>query len=207
VMISARGGSLSWRPGLDRLPRVLSQRYPKLSFVTAYPSEAINTAESRSGSEIDLIKENRIRLRLEDGLSHEIIRQILQTDETLHEEKIETIVSRLLESTADYKPEVMPGVLLFESHTSAVSKQKFFIGVSRDGVNVEQSASPVHIVLILISPAELSSDEHLNSLNSVVKLIRPGEVFRKIKNAESGEEIINTLRLTRQQNRISKVRA
>jgi Kef-type K+ transport system membrane component KefB/mannitol/fructose-specific phosphotransferase system IIA component (Ntr-type) len=207
VMISARGGSLSWRPGLDRLPRVLSQRYPKLSFITVYPSESIDMADSKTGSEIDLMKENRVRLKLEDGLSHEVIRQILQTDETLPEEKIEDIISRLLESTADYKPEVMPGILLFESHTSTVSKQKFFIGVSKDGVNVEQSASPVHIVLILISPAELSSEEHLNSLNSVVKLIRPGEVFNSIKNSETPEEVINILKLIRQQNGTSKVRA
>jgi Kef-type K+ transport system membrane component KefB/mannitol/fructose-specific phosphotransferase system IIA component (Ntr-type) len=207
VMISARGGSLSWRPGLDRLPRVLSQRYPKLSFITVYPSEAINDINDRAGeSALELLEENRVRLMLEDGLSNEVIEQILTTDEVLDDDKIDSIVRRLVESTADYKPEVMPGVLLFETHTSKVTKQKFFIGVSKDGVNVEQSANPVHIVLILISPKEMSADDHLSGLNSVVKLIRPGEVFEKIKNAKSETDVINILKHIRQQNGATSVR-
>jgi K+-sensing histidine kinase KdpD len=34
VLVSAREGSISWRPGLDRLPRVIAQRNPDLSFIT-----------------------------------------------------------------------------------------------------------------------------------------------------------------------------
>jgi len=200
VMISAREGSLSWRPGLDRLPRVISKKYPRLNFVTVYPSEAEHDIDNQAGRALDLLQENRVRLRLEDGLSHEIIEQILRTDETLSEEKIASVVKRLIESTADYKPEVMPGVLLFESHTSKVSRQKLFIGVSKDGVNVEQSANPVHIVLILISPKEMSPEDHLSGLNSIIKLIKPGEVFKSIINSESPEGVINILNLIRQQN-------
>lgn len=200
VMISARGGSLSWRLGLDRFPRVLSQRYPDLSFIIVYPSEAIIDMNDRTGdAALDLLQENRVRLMLEDGLSSEVIEQILSTDISLGEDKIESIVRRLVESTADYKPEVMPGVLLFETHTSKATKQKFFIGVSKDGVNVEQSANPVHIVLILISPKEMSADDHLSGLNSVVKLIRHGEVFDKIKNSESAADVVNKLKHIRQQ--------
>jgi len=180
---------------------VFSQRYPKLSFITVYPSEAEMQTDPKLGDTATaLIQENRVRLHLEDGLSREVLEQILRTDEDLSEDKIESIVKRLIESSADYKPEVMPGVLLFESHTSKVTQQKFFIGISKDGVNVEQSANPVHIVLVLISPKEMSPDDHLRGLNSVVRLIRPGEVLKKIIHSENPEEVIGVLKSVSQQN-------
>jgi len=201
VMISAREGTLSWRPGLDRFPRVLSQRYPKLSFITVYPSEAEIVVDPKLGdTALKLLQEKRVRLHLEDGLSKEVIDQILRTDENLSEDKVNSIVKRLVESSLDYKPEVMPGVLLFESHTSKVTHQKFFIGISKDGVNVEQSANPVHIVLILVSPIEMSADDHLRGLNSVVRLIRPGAVLEKLINAEAPEDVIGVMKSARQQN-------
>lgn len=207
VMISAREGTLSWRPGLDRLPRVISQRYPDLSFITVYPSETEMEKVRKSGdSSLNLLQEKRVRLDLDDGLMDEIIEQILQTDDMLGEEKIDSISKRLLESSTDYKPEVMPGVLLFESHTSKVDHPKFFIGVSRDGVNVEQSASPVYIVLIYISPKEMTADDHLRGLNSLVRLIRPGELLEKVKNADNVSDVINTLKsVSNQKERKSKV--
>ncbi|MCC5942737.1 MAG: cation:proton antiporter [Balneolaceae bacterium] len=204
VMISAREGTLSWRPGLDRFPRVLSQRYPKLSFITVYPSEAELEIDPKLGdTALTLLQENRVRLHLEDGLSKEVLEQILRTDEELSEDKVDSIVKRLVESSADYKPEVMPGVLLFESHTSKVSRQKFFVGVSKDGVNIEQSANPVYIVLILVSPIEMSADDHLLGLNSVVRLIRPGDVLDKLINAENPGDVIGLLKSVRKQNGVS----
>jgi mannitol/fructose-specific phosphotransferase system IIA component (Ntr-type) len=201
VMISAREGTLSWRPGLDRFPRVLSQRYPKLSFITVYPSEAIVEIDPKLADTAHiLLQEKRVRLHLEDGLSKEVLEQIIRTDEDLSEDKIDSIVRRLVESSVDYKPEVMPGVLLFESHTSKVTHQKFFMGISKDGVNVEQSASLVHIVLILVSPKEMSADDHLRGLNSIVRLIRPGEVLDKLINAESAEDVIGLMKSARNQN-------
>jgi Kef-type K+ transport system membrane component KefB/mannitol/fructose-specific phosphotransferase system IIA component (Ntr-type) len=204
VMISAREGTLSWRPGLDRFPRVLSQRYPKLSFITVYPSEVEMEISPKLGdTALTLLQEKRVRLHLEDGLSKEVLEQILRSDEDLSEDKVDSIVRRLVESSADYKPEVMPGVLLFESHTSKVTQQKLFIGISKDGVNVEQSANPVHIVLILVSPKEMNADDHLRGLNSIVRLIRPGEVFNKLINAEDPRDVIGVLKSVRQQNGLS----
>ncbi|MCH8550278.1 MAG: cation:proton antiporter [Balneolaceae bacterium] len=201
VMLSAREGTLSWRPGLDRLPRVISQRYPKLSFITVYPSEAEAETNIDLGDKATtLLQENRVRLHLEDGLSKEVLEQILRTDEDVSNDKIESIVKRLVESSADYKPEVMPGVLLFESHTSKVTRQKFFIGVSKDGVNVEHSANPVHIVLVLVSPKEMSADDHLQGLNSVVRLIRPGEVLKRLISAETPGDIISVMKSVRLKN-------
>ncbi|TVR14486.1 MAG: cation:proton antiporter, partial [Balneolaceae bacterium] len=44
VLMSSREGTLSWRPGLDRLPRVIAQKYPELSFITIYSSEIAEEA-------------------------------------------------------------------------------------------------------------------------------------------------------------------
>lgn len=38
VLVSARHGTVSWRPGLDRLPRTVATRYAENSLVVAYPT-------------------------------------------------------------------------------------------------------------------------------------------------------------------------
>jgi len=38
VLVSARRGTVSWRPGLDRLPRVVASRFEGISLIVAYPA-------------------------------------------------------------------------------------------------------------------------------------------------------------------------
>jgi Kef-type K+ transport system membrane component KefB/mannitol/fructose-specific phosphotransferase system IIA component (Ntr-type) len=205
VIISAREGTLSWRPGLDRLPRVISQRYPDLSFITVYPSEVIMDSLSMTvPSKFNLLDKNRVKLDLEDGLTTEILEQILKVDEQFNDENVESIVKRLVENSSGYTPEVMPGLLLFESHTSKVDEQLLFIGVSKDGVNVEQTANQAHVILLLLSPKEMSPEDHLRGLNSIVKLARPTNTFDKIKNAEKNEDVISVMKTSGISNGIVK---
>ena len=39
ILQSSREGTLSWRPGLDRLPGIFVNRYPQSNFIAVYPSE------------------------------------------------------------------------------------------------------------------------------------------------------------------------
>jgi len=195
VMISAREGTLSWRPGLDRLPRVISQRYSKLSFITVYPSEAaLDISQIQGSHRHDLFDKERVKLDLEDGLSAEILEQILSTDKRFDQENFGSIVKRLVENSTGYTPEIMPGLLLFESHTSKVDEQLMFIGVSKDGVNVEQTANQAHVILILLSPKDMSPEDHLSGLNKIVQLVRPDEIFKRIRNASQTDEVIDVLK-------------
>lgn len=194
VLVSAREGTLSWRPGLDRLPRVISQKYPQLSFITVYPSEVEVDSSRRSDQRLMILEEHRIKLGLQQDTLDKTLERILQTDERFRDESVKRIVRRLLENSSGYTPEVMPGVLLFESHTSKVDEQLFFAGVSKEGINVDQTANQTFVFLILVSPKDMSADDHLKGLNNIVKLIRPGKSIESIRKAKSEGEVIKILR-------------
>jgi Kef-type K+ transport system membrane component KefB/mannitol/fructose-specific phosphotransferase system IIA component (Ntr-type)/nucleotide-binding universal stress UspA family protein len=192
ILVSAREGSLSWRPGLDRLPRVISQKYPDLSFITLYPSEAeTDTGTKTIGiQQTGVFQSERITLNLKQDSIENMLAHIIREDEAFKDIDLSRITRRLLENSTDYTPEVMPGVLLFEAHTSKVNEQMLFVGVSREELNVEHTANPVHVILVLLSPKAIKPEEHLKGLNTIVKMIRPGKGVEELKKAKTTQEVI-----------------
>jgi len=195
ILVSAREGSLSWRPGLDRLPRVVSQKFPELSFITVYPSEAeIAGIQQPIGYKgLEMIKSERVSLGLKQNPIDKMLEHIIKEEKAFENIDLERITRRLLENSADYTPEVMPGVMLFEAHTSKVKEQMLFVGVSKEELNVQHSANPVHIILVLLSPKFVKVDDHLKALNATVKLIRPGKDIENLKNAKTQQEVVKLL--------------
>ncbi|MEX2601246.1 MAG: cation:proton antiporter [Balneolaceae bacterium] len=194
ILFSTRRGTLSWRPGLDRLPRVISQRYQSLSFITIYPSEVKSEEEGGIAAEIgELLQEGRISIDIKNGSTEAVLTHLISSDPAFEHIEISRITRRLLDNSTGYTPEVMPGVLLFDAHTSKVDEEMLFIGVTSDGIHVEQTAHKVHVLLILLSPADLPAQEHLTALNRVVKLFRPGESLEKIRSATSPREVMTLM--------------
>lgn len=193
VLLSAREGSLSWRPGLDRLPRVVAQRYSDLSFITIYPSEAEHALQESFDQEGELISRDKIKIGLNGENLQEDLRQILASDGLLDPENKEKLIRRLLKNSVDYSREMMSGVVLLESHTSHISSQMLYIGVDKKGIKIPQTSKKAHVILLLLSPKEMSVEKHLRGLNKIAKFIKPGENLEKIKNAGSAEEVHNLL--------------
>lgn len=194
VLLSAREGTLSWRPGLDRLPRVIAQRYPELSFITVYPSE-VDRAKSGPIDPEDsrLLDEKRVKIQLDCDRLEQMLTLLLQDESAIGDIDVNRIVTRLIESSDGYNPEVMPGVFLFESHTSKVDDQVLHIGISPKGVKVNRAAHPAHLVLLLLSPKEISVQDHLKALNSTAKLIRSAETLEILKKATDPKEVVRLL--------------
>ncbi|MEX2585549.1 MAG: PTS sugar transporter subunit IIA [Balneolaceae bacterium] len=194
VLFSAREGTLSWRPGLDRLPRVIAQRYPELSFITVYPSEVdrVQTGQDRSEN-TRLLSEERVSIQLSCERLDQMLAHLLRDEPAIGDIDVDRIVNRLIESSDGYNPEVMPGVFLFESHTSKVSEQILHIGISPKGVKVKRAAHPAHLVLLLLSPKEISVQDHLKALNSTAKLIRSTDVLESLKKVTNPKEVIRLL--------------
>jgi len=195
TLVSAREGTISWRPGLDRLPRVISQRYPKLSFITTYSSEVEEEADQGMGynQNFDIIHQSRIQLNLKSKDIESALGEIVRGDKAFADISTERITRRLLENSSDYSPEVMPGVLFYESHTSKVDRQVLFIGTSKEGINVNHTANQAYIILVLLSPKDMKVQDHIRMLNRVTKLIRPNKDVESMKNATDPKEIISAL--------------
>ena len=180
---------------MDRLPRVISQKYPELSFITIYPSEVEEEAGQGMGihGNLNILKKERIKIGLESSDIESAINDMIAGDKIFEHIEIERITRRLLENSSDYTPEVMPGVVLYESHTSKVNEQVLFIGVHKKGLNIQQTANQAHVIIVLLSPKDMKPQDHLKALNNVIKLIRPGDDVEKIKSAKNVQEIISAM--------------
>ncbi|WP_340104756.1 cation:proton antiporter domain-containing protein [Rhodohalobacter sp. 8-1] len=195
TLISSREGTISWRPGLDRLPRVIVQRYPDLSFLITYSSEIEEEADQGLGyaQNVELLKHSRVKIGLDSETIEEALNELISDDELIEHIAIERITKRLLKNSADYSPEMMPGVLFYESHTSKVDDKALFIGISRDGVKAKQTANQAYIIIVFLSPKDLKAQDHLRALTKISGMIRPGEDIERLKSSKSKKEILNTL--------------
>lgn len=195
ALVSSREGTISWRPGLDRLPRVIVQRHPDLCFIITYSSEIEEEADQGLGysQNVELLNRSRVKIRLQAKSIEEALTELISDDELIEHIATERIMKRLLKNSADYSPEMMPGVLFYETHTSKIDQQALFIGISGKGINATQTANQAYVVFILLSPKDLKPQDHLRSLTKVSRLIHPGRDVEKLKTAKSREEVLNVL--------------
>lgn len=194
ALISAREGSLSWRPALDRIPRVVANRYPDLSFITVYPTEVeMETGGLSQDLNIKLLEQKRIYLADTGESIEHVLMEMLKTEVSVEEKNIEELVHRLLKNSADYSPEMMSGVVLFDAHTSLIDKQILIIGIVREGLQVPKTASKVHVILLLLSPKEMRVRNHLKGVNTIARIIRPGESLQNLIDAETADDVYNII--------------
>jgi Kef-type K+ transport system membrane component KefB/mannitol/fructose-specific phosphotransferase system IIA component (Ntr-type) len=195
VLLSARDRSVSWRPGLDRLPRVFVEIFPKTSFITLYPGtkqsgiQQINEKQSLR----KLIEPDHVTIGFTGNTINEAVTEILEHDEAFADIGVDRIVKRLLKNSEAYTPEVTEGVLLYEAHTSKVEEQMLFIGTHSEAKILDQTAYPVHIILILLSPKSFSAEQHLSGIHTVAQLIQPERSLTQIATATEPEEVIEKL--------------
>ncbi|MCC5942736.1 MAG: cation:proton antiporter [Balneolaceae bacterium] len=196
VLISAHEGSISWRPGLDRLPRVIAQKFNDLSFITVYPSEVEVESSLTNNSvpvENSFLSADYIKIDLRQKPIEELLEDMLKTDSTTDKKRISELVDRLMQNSESYTPEVMPGVLLFEARTSKTDDQKLYVGISREGLNMERTANQCHVILAFVSPRSVDKQEHLKHLNAIVKMIKSGESYPKLLNVKSSQEALKAM--------------
>lgn len=194
ILVSAREGSLSWRPALDRLPRVVAQRYPDLCFMTVYPSEAAVESVSRDSElGMKLISQERIIISETGKNLEDKLMKMLKKDESIPEQDVKRLIKRLLKNSSDYSPEMMSGVVLYDAHTSLVDEQMLFVGRVNEGLQIPKTSTRAEIVLMLLSPKGMSVKDHLKGVNVAARLIRPGKNLKKIKEASTTDSIYKLL--------------
>ena len=117
----------------------------------------------------------------------------MRKDESISQRDVKRLLRRLLKNSSDYSPEMMTGVVLYDAHTSLVEDQLLFIGKVNEGLKIPKTSTLADVVLILLSPKEMSVKDHLNGVNAAARLIRPGKNLKKVKQASDSNEIYNAL--------------
>ena len=191
ALISARQGAVAWRASLDRMPRVLAQRFPSLPLFILYPGQvpvsATLPAALTSGEQGFLrpFGLNQLCLGLRPGSLDDLVAQMLAS--TLAEPARTAVLRALHTSPGDAPPEIRPGVVLVHAHTDAVERPLFAVGVSREGVAVRGLAGTVFAVVVLAVPPRVPSPTYLGWLALLAQMLRDDETVASLRQAETAE--------------------
>ena len=120
IVVSAREGTVSWRPGLKKLPRVLTKRFPDISQIIAFPSEVaytLKTAPSKPAL-LPSVEPRDVDMTIVLDVSGETWETVLEnlTEGAKWNPAMAARMQRLwLEVEADYSFEMLPGAALLHA--------------------------------------------------------------------------------------------
>jgi Kef-type K+ transport system membrane component KefB/mannitol/fructose-specific phosphotransferase system IIA component (Ntr-type)/nucleotide-binding universal stress UspA family protein len=166
MVFSARSGTVAYDAFLDRLPSELAGR--GLSFIVLFPSRLMMADEPHT-QVAPLANLRREHILFDQSVTSfkEAISRLLASkfaeDSNLHK----SIAQLLSEDETSYTTEVLPGVLLPHAHVKGLTESTLLIGIFPHGIAHAKASEPVRLVAFLLSPLELSSQEHLTCLSDV----------------------------------------
>ena len=191
ILISARQGEVAWRTSLERLPRVLAQRFNS-PLLVLYPSQSLVSVRSTdlTGQQglLEHLRSDRIRVDLDPGPVPALLRKILNVPDS------SPVIEALLGASLDVRRELRPGVLLTHAHTAAVEEPILAVGTSRErrGLGIPGS-EPVFVLAVLAVPEHVPSATYLGWLALIARAFRADDMLEALKNAETPEAVRTVL--------------
>jgi Kef-type K+ transport system membrane component KefB len=192
VGLSARRGTVSWDPYLQRLPARLVKLVPE-SFLMLYPSE--RTDAPPAGGELEppsAFDRKRLAATLSGKSAHSALDALLALEFPEDRGRRRDILRLLLHSDRGAVIELTPGVVIAHARLEFLDEPRLFLGRSPEGVAFPGSATPARVVFLLLSPAEEPA-AHLASLAEVARLVADRARIHAIAEAESAEAMVRAL--------------
>ncbi|MEX2584586.1 MAG: cation:proton antiporter [Gemmatimonadota bacterium] len=181
AVMSARRGSLSWHPKLERLPGILAGLVPQ-SFLMIYPSEADTQAwDAAAGFLPVALAPRRVIVDLEAADLAGALRQLLEREFGPGHRRVAELTAKLVRSEREFSNEVRPGVLVPHALVDGLEDPILFLGMSSDGIDFRDVREPVRFIFLLLSPLG-KPQVHLNAL---------AEVARFVSRAEDLEDLVD----------------
>ncbi len=173
ILLTAREGGVSWRPGLDRLPKALPEGdailiYPELP---SFDDEACPLPPSDSLR--DLVALQGV-LRAASGQPWEAaLQDLLKPSFGALPGVFEGVCEVVRQAAADFPIELVKDVVLVHGHTPFVAKPGLFVLVNPDGLSL--AGTHARVVLVLLGPEGGPPDRHLQVLSALARLVRDVE--------------------------------
>jgi Kef-type K+ transport system membrane component KefB/mannitol/fructose-specific phosphotransferase system IIA component (Ntr-type) len=204
ILHSSREGTISWRPGLDRLPGIIVNRYPKNNFIAVYPSEIDedsgngNSVGSQGATEnaYSVLKVSNVVLRLKNDTIKEMVGDLIRSAQPIDDQKIDDLCKAVMDNSLDYTPEIVPGVAILDAHSTSISSTQVYIGISKEGVKIPKTSGLIQVLVVILNPDEIGIDIHYKKLNAVARLFRGTNLVEVLLKATSPEEVIQILQKT-----------
>jgi len=177
-LLSVRSGSVAWRASLDRLPRLIAQRFAQTSDVTLYAperpvSKLTQTGQKRPQTITEaMLQVSRLRSGVDAQPAEQVLEEVMARDMGLRPETAQHLAASFTEDGDNYAPELMAGAALYHLHLPLVADEPLLVaGLSAEGLSLPRTSQPVHVLLILLVPKTASTDRYLDLVTGVAKLL------------------------------------
>ena len=190
-LVTARQGTVAWRPAMSRLPRLLARRFSKTNLVICYPPVPVGEAYLPYGVPSGdlvlggLLSTDRIMLDVQGRTADEVLLEMLRSTFRDSSGLLDEVADAFHLMEADYTPELMRGVVLYHAHVPGIDEPMLFVGISSRGMKIPGSSGLVHVILLLLSPQGGSPEVHLRSLALVARLVQGADTPDRLRAAPS----------------------
>lgn len=173
VVMSARRGTVSWHPKLDRLPAQLARLVPK-SFLMIYPGVRDPVAAPASpladGAWPPGLSPARVSTDLVDVPWQAAIRHMIRPSFAHDEDALEEVMESIVRSHDDLSTEIRPGIVVPHARVPGITNPLVFLGVSSAGISFPNTPNRAHIIFTLLSPMG-EPQAHLRALADLAHLV------------------------------------
>jgi Kef-type K+ transport system membrane component KefB/mannitol/fructose-specific phosphotransferase system IIA component (Ntr-type)/nucleotide-binding universal stress UspA family protein len=187
VLMSAREGTVAYDRALERLPQGLADL--QLSFLVLYPSEkdAHYFGAAQPLSLGQLLSQERVLLDLTTTSYEETVDALLSTVIQRDDPRHGNVLKALAFDEVGYASEVLPGVIISHARVSKLKGSRLCLGVHRQGI--QRSNQPIHVVVLLLTPAQGTTQDHLAQLAAVAQYFSQDNVLEKLIGCSSLEQL------------------
>ena len=194
LAFSARRGTVSWHPYLQRLPARLVKLVPE-SFIMLYPPE--RTAEEVALPAVELpraLARHRLLPELRGHSAHTALDSLLACEYGDDPGRRRDILRLLLHSAHGAALEVRPGVAVAHARLEFLTAPAVYVGRSEQGVTFPGIGHASRLVFLLLSPVD-DPGEHLAVLADVARLVADQGRLDALHSATTVEAMVAALRV------------
>lgn len=195
LLLSTRKGTVSWEPNLERMPRIIAQNYPKMNFVTVYPSEQLNEElpthriRFERSTIVPHISSENVNFELDDMPAEEALNALMERQFRNNPMELKRITNEILDTDTDNLPGDLPGVILTKTRSAEVNSNILFMGISNKGIDFPGIDGKTYLLFVLISPKKSTTQRNLNILTNLARILGSRKTVKKLKAAKSMKEI------------------
>lgn len=198
ILQSAREGTLSWRPGLNRLPGEFTSRYPTRSFIAVYPSESETSLMPEGAAEDHplqtLIEEASVlfpsKITRFDELAPILIGELHPKETAVHD----TLTESLIRTNESYNSEIVKGVVLLEMIDPHLDEPRLLVAICKKAIDVPLTSAPVNVLALVAHPPNESPELHLDRLNVLARTLRAGGLTETLLKSRTVDGVVAQLR-------------
>ncbi|CAN5738587.1 cation:proton antiporter [soil metagenome] len=192
VVVSARRGSVSWAPALERLPGLLGSLVPE-SFIMMYPSEVIPSSSGHRFSDgrpaPAPLSTKRVSFDPPVYDYREMLRHMIAMEFGSDSRRLNEIHEKLMQNSRSTS-EIRPGVVVPHARLADLPNSLLFIGLKPGGVDFPGASEPARLLFVLLTREE-RPDEHLAYLAAVARLASDPERLNRMLTAQDAGELIS----------------